>query len=154
MKSGLPLLFVIALLGALAGCNRADPGAAPEPQAAAEPAGEPAARPAADSPAAEAPPAGQPDDDGEPVEWIIWADGDPWDGEAPLSVEFECDLMEEVPNPKYEWDFGDGNKSDESHPKHTYAKPGRFTASCKVTDPSGGVGEDSVIIDVEAPEED
>lgn len=86
-------------------------------------------------------------------EWIIWADGDPWDGPAPLTVEFECDLMEEVPDPKYEWDFGDGSAvSTESHPTHTYARPGRYTARCRVTDPEGGMGEDSLVIEVDPPE--
>lgn len=105
---------------------------------AAKPAGQPAAQPAAEAAA---------------TEWIIWADGDPWDGPAPLEIEFECDLMEEVPDPKFEWDFGDGSpKSADSHPKHVYEKPGQYTAVCRVTDPSGGVGEDSVVIDVDPAE--
>jgi PKD repeat protein len=37
----------------------------------------------------------------------------------------------------YEWDFGDGNTSTESNPTHTYAKPGTYTVSLKVTDDRG-----------------
>ncbi len=136
------LVLVGAL--ALAGCT---PGAE-ETEAPAEPA-------AAEAPAPEQEPApveqAQPAaDDALPVEWIIWADGDPWDGPAPLEVEFECDLMEEVTEPSYEWDFGDASpKSNEANPKHVYTKPGRYTATCTVRDPSGGTGEDAVVIDVD-----
>lgn len=149
--------FTVGIALVAAGCTsgpekepetQAAPAVAPaEPVAAEPPAAPPAA--AADAAAAAAPAAAAPAADG-PTEWIIWADGDPWDGPAPLEVTFECDLMEEVKDPKYEWDFGDGSpKVQESHPKHTYQKAGQYTATCRVTDPTGGVGEDSVVIDVE-----
>lgn len=154
MDRKLWVLFTVGSLLLASACTR-DSGSAP---------------PATEQPAAEAPdaaadsaPAPQPvpaiadavahaeaEAEQGPEDWIIWADGDPWDGPAPLTVEFECDLMEEVPDPKYEWDFGDGSPiSHESHPVHTYTQPGRYTAKCKVTDPEGGIGEDEIIIDVE-----
>lgn len=148
-------IVVVALASfAGSGCSKEEAAApAPAPAKVEAPAEAPApapvaadAPPAAPEPAAAAAPAGQNPRD----EWIIWADGDPWDGEVPLEVIFECELMEEVPNAKFEWDFGDESpKVAEANPKHTYTKPGRFTARCLVTDPSGGHGEDSVIIDVD-----
>lgn len=165
MNRTLWVLFGIGTLVLASACTR-DSGSAPqvvEQPAAEAPAGAPEAEAAAAPAAAPEPqpvPAiadavAQAEADAEgPEDWIIWADGDPWDGPAPLTVEFECDLMEEVPDPKYEWDFGDGSPiSTESHPVHTYTQPGRYTAKCKVTDPEGGVGEDEIIIDVEPADE-
>lgn len=37
----------------------------------------------------------------------------------------------------YEWDFGDGNTSTSASPTHSYAKPGEFSVSLKVTDDRG-----------------
>lgn len=48
------------------------------------------------------------------------------------------------------WDFGDGNRSEEPFPLHTYAKPGTYVVKCKVSpnigrsdqdDEHGGGGE-------------
>lgn len=151
LGSRLSILAIAAVLGTSA-CKSEEPTApvaapqgAEQPQAAPDAAPVPEPVPAiGDAAAADA-----------REEWIIWADGDPWDGPAPLTVEFECDLMEEVPNPTFEWDFGDGSPvSNESHPVYTYTRPGRYNARCRVTDPSGGEGEDFVVIDVDPAEED
>lgn len=37
----------------------------------------------------------------------------------------------------YEWDFGDGNTSTNSHPTHAYRSAGTYTVSLKVTDDRG-----------------
>lgn len=37
----------------------------------------------------------------------------------------------------YEWDFGDGKKSTEANPKHTYNKAGNYTVSLKIKSPTG-----------------
>nr|4U6T_A Chain A, ColH protein [Hathewaya histolytica]4U6T_B Chain B, ColH protein [Hathewaya histolytica]4U6T_C Chain C, ColH protein [Hathewaya histolytica]4U6T_D Chain D, ColH protein [Hathewaya histolytica] len=37
----------------------------------------------------------------------------------------------------YEWDFGDGNKSNEENPEHSYDKVGTYTVKLKVTDDKG-----------------
>lgn len=142
----------LALAGlALSACSKEEPAAPPPAPKVEAPADAPAAAPAEQAPAAQAPAqAAAPNAPAAREEWIIWADGDPWDGEVPLEVTFECELMEDVPNAKFEWDFGDGSPVvNEPNPKHTYTKTGRFTARCLVTDPSGGRGEDSVIIDVD-----
>ncbi|HEX4954148.1 MAG TPA: PKD domain-containing protein [Thermoanaerobaculia bacterium] len=73
-------------------------------------------------------------------------------------AEANCDLA-------YEWDFGDGETSDEASPVHEYAEPGDYevtvTVSCDDCD-SGGSQTDSVMVKVitvdlvlkELPEED
>ncbi|WP_251862197.1 collagenase [Clostridium sp. Marseille-Q2269] len=38
----------------------------------------------------------------------------------------------------YLWDFGDGTKSNESSPKHTYTTPGNYKVTLKVTDDRNG----------------
>ncbi|MGD1119999.1 MAG: DUF4349 domain-containing protein [Dehalococcoidales bacterium] len=41
----------------------------------------------------------------------------------------------------YEWSFGDGGKSTEPNPAHTYGKTGTFTVSVKITDDKGNTDE-------------
>ncbi|AWZ49085.1 collagenase [Clostridiaceae bacterium 14S0207] len=38
----------------------------------------------------------------------------------------------------YEWNFGDGSKSNEANPIHVYKEPGNYTVTLKVTDNLGG----------------
>lgn len=42
----------------------------------------------------------------------------------------------------YDWDFGDGNTSQEENPSHTYASPGTYSVSLKAT--SGSVSDTEV----------
>jgi PKD repeat protein len=52
----------------------------------------------------------------------------------------------------YEWSFGDGESASGATPSHTYAKPGRYTVTLKVTDAEGKTGKVSHTITVaEAP---
>ncbi|WP_327044646.1 ThuA domain-containing protein [Microbispora sp. NBC_01189] len=55
---------------------------------------------------------------------------------------------------KWEWDFGDGGKSTEAGPTHTYAKFGAYKAKLKVTYADGEVatGEIDVTIGCPAPD--
>lgn len=41
---------------------------------------------------------------------------------------------------RYEWDFGDGTKSDEPDEEHHYGQPGNYTVNHVVVDDDGGVG--------------
>src|SRR5262245_12502593 len=61
---------------------------------------------------------------------IVWAETDVDSGEAPLTVKFSCEPLEDgVKSPSYEWDFGDGSpKVKGEAPSHTYTKPGTYTA--------------------------
>lgn len=49
--------------------------------------------------------------------------------EAPAKVKFEKEAQE---GETYEWDFGDGNKSDEVSPSHRYTNSGNYTVVLKV----------------------
>jgi PKD repeat protein len=37
----------------------------------------------------------------------------------------------------WQWDFGDGETSDQENPSHTYAKKGKYTVSLKVAEADG-----------------
>jgi len=70
----------------------------------------------------------------------------PTQGSAPLTVSFTAVVSGEVTS--YLWDFGDGGTSTDQNPTHTYVNAGVFTASCTVTQPSGGTQSDTVTITV------
>ena len=58
---------------------------------------------------------------------------DPTLGEVPLKVRF-ADLSNgdiQV----WDWDFGDGGRSTEPYPEHTYTAPGKYTVSLRVVGP-------------------
>ncbi len=61
-------------------------------------------------------------------------------GNAPLGIEF-TDISKGYPY-KWEWDFGDGNTSNDTNPKHTYDKPGTYTVTLTT---SGGGFEDTEV---------
>jgi len=78
---------------------------------------------------------------------IIFGDGNPDTGPAPLTVEFTVDdpLQQNI-DPHYHWDFGDGSPpSDKRAPTHVYERPGRYTARITVTD-NGKDDDDTVDI--------
>ena len=63
-------------------------------------------------------------------------------GKAPLTVNFRASDSKdpEGTSLRYEWDFGDGNKSNDANPNHTYNSNGKvatYTATVKVTDEAG-----------------
>lgn len=66
--------------------------------------------------------------------------GSPRQGQRSLYVEFEDQSTGSITS--WEWDFGDGNTSDEQNPSHWYWEPGSFTVKLKVT---GHVGSDTEI---------
>ena len=50
-----------------------------------------------------------------------------------------------------EWDFGDGTTiADTLTPSHTYANPGTFPVTLTITDDSGAVGSDTLMVTVHA----
>jgi PGF-pre-PGF domain-containing protein len=59
----------------------------------------------------------------------------PLEGEAPLAVQF-TDTSTGNPT-KWEWDFGDGSKSDVKSPSHTYSGAGTYTVKLTVTNSYG-----------------
>jgi PKD repeat protein len=67
---------------------------------------------------------------------------------APVDVTFNCDPVGGEAPFDYVWDFGDGSQSPGDQPGHTYAVPGRYTATCQLTDAAGATGSISLDLDV------
>lgn len=72
-------------------------------------------------------------------------------GTYPLEVEFtEKSSGEGV---AYQWDFGDGNRSNLRNPIHVYEKPGQYEVVLSVTNPQGAVTQNTepVVLSVVPP---
>jgi len=75
----------------------------------------------------------------------------PGSGAPPLSVECRCVATTEMGTIKgYAWDFGDGSKSTEQNPKHTYTTAGNYSAKCTATDSYDVAGSGSAPVSVAA----
>jgi len=61
--------------------------------------------------------------------------GSPTSGRADLTVKFTNTSTGTITG--YEWDFGDGFKSNATSPSHTYTKPGVYTVKLTVKGPGG-----------------
>ena len=75
-------------------------------------------------------------------------------GKAPLNVNFDG-MSSHDPDgtiASYLWSFGDGTRSYESNPSHTYIVSGTFTATLTVLDDMGARGTDSVSVVVTEPQ--
>jgi PKD repeat protein len=97
-----------------------------------------------------APPAAEEDE----YELDVIAEAEPDEGAPPLKVQFTASVEEETGGPfTFAWDFGDGQKSTEQNPVHTYAKVGEYTATLTVTNQKGNKGTDEIDIFVETDEE-
>ena len=60
----------------------------------------------------------------------VIAEAEPDEGAPPLKVQFTASVEEEEGGPwTFAWDFGDGGKSTEQNPLHTYDKVGEYTAT-------------------------
>lgn len=83
---------------------------------------------------------------------VIFGDGEPDVGPAPLTVEFSIsDPFMRLKDPTFEWDFGDGSpRSNQRRPKHTYVKPGKYVAKVVVQDVADS-DSDTVEIQVTEP---
>jgi PKD repeat protein len=113
----------------------------------------PGTKPAA-SATATTQPAVQEDSD-EEYELDVIAEAEPDEGAPPLKVQFTASVEEDEGGPwKFEWDFGDGQKSTEQNPAHTYAKVGEYTATLTVIDQKNNKGTDEIDIFVETEEEE
>src|SRR5262245_9422667 len=82
---------------------------------------------------------------------IAVASANPTNGAAPLTVAFDGTASHDPDGDAlaYAWDLdGDGAFDDAATAtaSHTYAQPGTFTATLRVTDPSGATGTSSVTI--------
>ncbi len=89
----------------------------------------------------------------EDYELDVIAEAEPDEGAPPLKVQFTASVEEETGGPfSYSWDFGDGQKSTEQNPVHTYEKVGEYTATLEVTNQKGNKGTDEIDIFVETDE--
>jgi PKD domain-containing protein len=86
----------------------------------------------------------------EPVEtMIIWSEAKPGRGAAPLKVDFTAEPPDSAKQPTYAWNFGDGSAAGQgAQVSHTFDKPGVYKVVLKVTDASGGFGQDELRIKV------
>jgi OOP family OmpA-OmpF porin len=82
---------------------------------------------------------------------VVRATCSPSSGAPPLSVECRCVATAEIGTVKgYSWDFGDGGKSMEQNPKHTYTSAGNYNAKCTATDSYDIAGSGSAPVSVAA----
>jgi len=72
----------------------------------------------------------------------------PSSGSPPLAVDFRAVGTSDAGVKSYAWDFGDGTKSTEQNPKHTYSAPGNYNATCSVTDNNNLTGTGSAPVAV------
>ena len=92
-------------------------------------------------------------DTDEEYELDVIAEAEPDEGAPPLKVQFTASVEEDEGGPwKFEWDFGDGQKSTEQNPTHTYDKVGEYTATLTVVDQKTNKGTDEIDIFVETDE--
>jgi parallel beta-helix repeat protein len=65
-------------------------------------------------------------------------------------VTFEATVEDEEDGTSvtYNWDFGDGESSNEANPEHTYGEPGTYKVTLTVTDSDGDESEQFIYIEV------
>lgn len=88
----------------------------------------------------------------EALDFEVYADPDI--GPAPLTVRFSALIDEELSNPSFAWNFGDGGTSTNTAPTHTYERAGEYSARLSVSTPAGRHGTRDVVIQVDPPSED
>src|SRR5262249_25409908 len=92
---------------------------------------------------------GEGGEEDEEYELDVIAEAEPDEGAPPLKVQFTASVEEEEGGPwSYAWDFGDGAKSTEQNPLHTYDKVGEYTATLAVNEQKGnkGTGEIDIFV--------
>lgn len=63
---------------------------------------------------------------------------EPVSGPAPLAVQFtDTSTPGERPITTYRWEFGDGSRSTQPNPAHSYAEPGTYSVSLQVSNSVG-----------------
>ena len=89
-------------------------------------------------------------EEGDAYELDVIAEAEPDEGEPPLTVKFLGYVEEDEGSPwTFAWDFGDGNRSTEQNPVHTYTEVGDYTAVLVVEDTRGNTGTDEIDVFVE-----
>ncbi len=76
----------------------------------------------------------------------------PTEGLLPLEVSFKAEADDRDGTVvSYEWNFADGETSNEQNPTHIYRIGGTHKVVCKVTDNDGAEGSDSIEISASTP---
>ena len=57
-----------------------------------------------------------------------------YDAHNPMSVSFGLDEIRPTGAPRFKWDFGDGQQSDDAHPIHYFERPGVYKVGVTVSD--------------------
>ena len=69
-------------------------------------------------------------------------------GLTPFEASFKPLVLNNKGDLSYSWDFGDGEKSEEMNPIHTYFTNGTYICNLTVFDTNGKKASDSIIISV------
>ena len=81
---------------------------------------------------------------------IASSTGDPLQGEAPLTVDFDASASSDADGTiaSFAWDFGDGDTGAGQTPSHTFESEGTYNVILTVTDNQGGKSTDSLVVTV------
>lgn len=74
-------------------------------------------------------------------------------GTIPLRVEFRDETQSKSPLVKWAWEFGDGSRSDQRNPAHTYSQAGSYRPRLTVTNAVGesGISDGELAIAAASP---
>ena len=84
-----------------------------------------------------------------PDELFISAGG-PYSGDVDDNINFIPDVPLGIPPYEYEWDFGDGETSDEEKPSHAYSAAGEYIVTLTVTDSQGLTETTTTTVNIES----
>jgi hypothetical protein len=136
----LAVLFAAVIAAGSCGGDTVEDAASPEPQQKG-----PVAKPRTERASERAETEKQP--------LVVWVEGGPFTGKAPLTVEFEADMSGGHEPLSPTWTFGDGQTSTEANPTHVYTKAGTYEARLDVKDARpGDPDEDWDSVEVEVTE--
>ena len=81
---------------------------------------------------------------------IASSTGDPLQGEAPLTVDFDGTGSSDADGAiaSFAWDFGDGDTGSGQTPSHTFESEGTYNVILTVTDNQGSKATDSLVVNV------
>lgn len=86
-----------------------------------------------------------------PPPLVCTASAAPTSGTAPVTVSFTASASGGSPGYSWAWTFGDGGRSTDKNPTHTYRSGGTFTWKVTVTDGAGVSASKSGTVKVTAP---
>ncbi len=86
-----------------------------------------------------------------PPPLVCTASASPTSGTAPVTVAFSASASGGSPGYSWAWNFGDGGRSTEKNPTHTYRSGGTFTWKVTVTDGAGVTASKTGTVKVTAP---